>query len=61
MARYGFAAPSPTRISTRVAAPRSGGTRTNVERLSHPQLAWVGASESGWMRRYALTVGLRMS
>ena len=51
MARYGLAPPSPTRISIRVAPPRSGGMRMKVARLSQPQFACVGASESGWMRR----------
>ena len=35
----------------RVASPRSGGMRINVVRLSQPQFACVGASESGCMRR----------
>src|SRR4051812_8341166 len=43
MARYGLAEPSPTRISTRVARPRSAGTRMNDVRLSQPQLTRVGA------------------
>ena len=51
MARYGFALPSPTRTSTRDARPRSAGMRMKLVRLSQPQLACVGASESGTRRR----------
>ncbi len=58
MSRYGFAAPSPSRTSSRVPSPRSGGTRSIALRLSRPQLARYGASVSGPSRLNALTVGL---